>query len=102
MAVAPPPADAQVLFLRRVQRLLAEGLYTASYKYALLHALADLAVTRGDDSGAPLALSTAEIAEAMIDLYWRQALPYPAPSVGPQVLRQNTNGQAEIITRLLQ
>lgn len=33
------------------QRLLAEGLFTATYKYALLAALADLSVESGDDSG---------------------------------------------------
>jgi hypothetical protein len=31
--------------------LLAEGLFVASYKFALIHALADLAVLKGDDSG---------------------------------------------------
>ena len=50
------PRPEQVQFLRNVQRLLAEGLFVASYKFALVHALADLAVLKGDDSGAPLEL----------------------------------------------
>ena len=58
---APTPEE-QVQFLRNVQRLLAEGLFAASYKFALVHALADLAVLKGDDSGAPLEIDTKEIA----------------------------------------
>lgn len=50
---SPPTPEEQVRFLRNVQRLLAEGQFTASYKFALVHALADLAVLRGDDTGAP-------------------------------------------------
>ena len=53
MTWTPPTPDDQVKFLRNIQRLLAEGLFTASYKFALLHALADLAVEKGDDTGAP-------------------------------------------------
>jgi hypothetical protein len=44
MAWTTPNPDEQVLFLRSIQRLLAEGLFVASYKFALVHALADLAV----------------------------------------------------------
>jgi hypothetical protein len=36
----------------------------------------------------------------MIGLYWRQALPYPG-AADAEVLRQNTKGQAEIVTRLV-
>jgi hypothetical protein len=48
-----PTTEEQVQFLRKTQRLLAEGLLTASYKLALFRALADLAVLNGEDSGAP-------------------------------------------------
>jgi len=100
VALPPPSAEAQVAFLRDVQRLLVEGSFTATYKFALLQAMADLAVLRGDDSGDDLTLGTREITEAMIGLYWRQALPYPgADDAG--VLRQNTKDQAEIVKRLL-
>ena len=47
-----PTPEEQVLFLRNIQRLLAEGQFVASYKFALLLALADLAVLKGDDTGA--------------------------------------------------
>ena len=77
MPLPPPSAEAQVAFIRDVQRLLAEGSFSATHKLALLQPLADLAVLRGDDSGEGLTLRTRDITEAMIGLYWRQAVPYP-------------------------
>jgi hypothetical protein len=47
----PPNSDAQIQFMVNIQRLLDEGLFTASYKFALLLALADLSIEQGDDSG---------------------------------------------------
>ena len=52
--MSPPDPTAQVEFLTKLQQLLAEGQFTASYKFALLLALADLSVELGDDSGEPL------------------------------------------------
>jgi len=94
----PPTPEQQVAFLRNVQRLLGEGLFVASYKFALLHALADLAVIKGDDSGATLDLDTRDIAEKFIELYWRQCRPF---EIGGRatglILQQNTGKQAAII-----
>jgi hypothetical protein len=98
---APTPEE-QVRFLRDVQRLLAEGLFVASYKYALLHALADLAVLKGEDSGAPLGLSTRDIAAQFVELYWRQCRPFQAGGVAQGlVLQQNTGKQAAIISQIV-
>ena len=47
----PPSPEAQLAFLSKLQRLFAEGDFTATYKFALLIALADLAVERGRDDG---------------------------------------------------
>ncbi len=84
-----------------MQRLLSEGLFVASYKFALVHALADLAVLKGDDSGSPLELSTKDIAAKFVELYWRQSRPFP---VGGQssglILQQNTGKQAAIIAKI--
>ena len=91
-----PSSDEQIKFLVNLQRLLDEGLFVASYKFALLLALADLSIEQGDDSGAPLQLSTDAIAEKFIQYYWRQALPYPAPSEA-RVLKQNTGNQAAVL-----
>jgi 5-methylcytosine-specific restriction endonuclease McrA len=92
----PPDPSEQILFLTNIQRLLSEGLFTATYKYALLGALADLSVELGDDSGRALPLSTFAIAEKFVEYYWRHAIPY-ATANGQRVLRQNTGHPAKIV-----
>jgi hypothetical protein len=92
----PPTPEEQIRFLVNLQRLLDEGLFTASYKFALLLALADLAVEKGDDSGKVLRLTTEQIAGKFVQYYWRQAAPYAAPSYA-KVLQQNTGKQAAIV-----
>lgn len=98
MISTPPTPEQQVLFLRNIQRLLAEGQFTASYKFALLHAIADLAVLKGDDSGGSLTLGTRDIAEEFVELYWQQCRPF---EIGGQttgvILSQNTGKQAAVI-----
>lgn len=99
---APPPED-QVQFLRNLQRLLAEGQFVASYKFALIHALADLAVLKGDDTGAPLDLETKDIAAKFVELYWRQSRPIQVgDGATGLVLQQNTGRQAVIISQIVQ
>ncbi|MGD2069818.1 MAG: hypothetical protein PVI57_14200 [Gemmatimonadota bacterium] len=97
--VGPPPPERQIDFLRQLQRLLDEGSFVATYKYALLHALADLCVREGDDSGAALTLDTRDIAERFIELYWRQSVPFPAGG-DLEVLHQNTGRQAAVVREL--
>ena len=46
LAPAPTPAE-QIAFLGNIERLLSEGQFVATYKYALLIAIADLAVELG-------------------------------------------------------
>lgn len=98
MSSPPPTAAEQVRFLQQLQRILSDGGFVATYKFALLHALADLAVVRGDDTGDELPLKTREISEQLIELYWRQAAPFPSST--PAVLSQNTGRQAAILTRI--
>ena len=64
--MSPPTAEEQLKFLMNVQRLLAEGQFTATYKYALLLALADIAVEVGDYTGGSLNVPTKLIAEKYI------------------------------------
>lgn len=93
-----PSAEDQVRFLTNIQRLLSEGLFTASYKYALLLALADLALECGDDSGEVLQLNTRQIARKFIRLYWRHVVPYiPKAAEAGVILQQNTDRQAAIV-----
>src|SRR4051812_40495500 len=76
--MAAPSATEQVAFLRDLQRLLDEGQFVSTYKFALLLALADLAVEQGDDSGDALPLSLERIADHFVSLYWRHVNPFPA------------------------
>lgn len=79
----PAPVD-QVRFLTHLQCLLEGGSFSATYKYALLLALADLAVEQGTDDVGELVLSGDEIAEKFIEYYWDQCQPfvsYTAPAV---------------------
>ncbi len=76
-----------------------EGSFVASYKFALLHAIADLCLVNGDESGAELELSTADIAEQFVRLYWPQVAPYPATKKH-QILSQNTGRQAAIVRQV--
>jgi hypothetical protein len=69
-APAPTPAE-QIAFLGNIERLLSEGQFVATYKYALLIAIADLAVQLGSDDGSELQLPLRAIAEQFIELYWR-------------------------------
>ena len=95
MTVGP---EEQVQFLLKVQRLLSEGLFSATYKYALLLALADLSVELGDDSGVALDIPAERIAGKFIEYYWRQTLPF----LGNDILRQNTGKPPVVITLLCQ
>lgn len=92
----PPSAEFQVRFLRDLQRILEEGVFTATYKFALVHALADLCVQKGDDSGDPLRLPIRDIAERFVELYWRQTAPWQSRDA-EGVLAQNTGRQAAVI-----
>jgi hypothetical protein len=97
-----PTSDEQVQFLRNIQRLLAEGLFVASYKFALIHALADLAVLKGADTGAPLDLDTKDIAAKFVELYWQQSRPFPlGDEKSGLILQQNTGRQAAIISKIV-
>ena len=98
-----PSAEEQLKFLTNLQRLLSEGQFVATYKYALLLSLADISIEAGDNDGGALEIPTKRIAEKFVLYYWRQCVPYVPrsdPSAG-QVLRQNTGAQAAIIRRVL-
>ena len=95
---APSP-EAQVAFLQNLQRILDEGSFVATYKFALIHALADLSVERGDDSSAALTLPTRDIADRFVQLYWRQVVPFPGAGQAGLLL-QNTGHQAAIVNRV--
>ncbi|HEY6183504.1 MAG TPA: HNH endonuclease signature motif containing protein [Terriglobales bacterium] len=101
--MSAPTPEAQIKFLSCLQRLLAEGQFVATYKFALLVALADISVEDGDDSGNPLVVETTKIAEKFIRAYWRHAMPYVPKGqdiAEGMVLMQNTGRQAELISMI--
>lgn len=97
-----PSAAAQLLFLSKLQRIFLESDFTATYKFALTIALADLAVELGADDGNELMLSTRQIGERFIQMYWRHALPYGAGHSGasPGILIQSNGTQAAVISAI--
>ncbi len=95
-----PSADDQIRFLRDVQALLEDGQFVATYKFALLTALADLAVESGVTDDQLLVVPVRSIAEKFIEYYWQQSAPF-ASGHGAQVLKQNSGRQAAVIGELI-
>jgi len=94
-----PDPEAQVEFLVKVQRILSEGAFVSTYKFALLVSLADLAVERADEHTEVLSVDSLDIAEKFVDLYWRQVLPWISRDAGGQRrLYQAFGGEAAIVS----
>lgn len=98
-----PSAEDQLKFITDIQRILDEGSFVATYKFALLMSLADYAVEFGDDSGDCLQLTTREIAESFVEYYWRQAIPFAHGNSNNPVgiLKQGTGEQPVIISHIV-
>jgi 5-methylcytosine-specific restriction endonuclease McrA len=88
----------QLAFLNKIQRLFAEGDFSASYKYALLIAIADIAVESGTDDDQPLTIPHRRLGGKFIELYWQQSAPFR----GDGVLIQNNGTQAAVISQIVQ
>lgn len=87
---------AELEFLTKLQRILNEGLFSASYKFALLLALAELSVEKTIQPDGTLRIELDELADRFIALYWRQVAPFR----GRGMLAQNAGRQASIITNI--
>jgi hypothetical protein len=87
-------AAGQLEFLNNLQRILNEGSFVASYKYALIRVLADLSVEHSPASDGTLTVPLRSLAERFIEVYWRQVAPFR----GNQTLVQNSGRQAALIT----
>src|ERR1017187_3037421 len=74
----------QVLeFAQRLLAVLDEGRKTATYKYAVLLALMDLCLVTRDESGAALSMVTTEqLAERVVELYWPHAQRFSSEEEG--------------------
>ncbi|MBK8973891.1 MAG: HNH endonuclease [Hahellaceae bacterium] len=94
----------QLAFIAYIQRMLAEGEFVATYKFALLHAIADVCVerplTHPDDE---LVITVDELAEKFVLLYWYHALPFSDTQDGTHaLLKQSTGSQSTLINALYQ
>jgi hypothetical protein len=96
-----PGAEQQLQFLQHLQQLFEEGDFVATYKYALLMSLAELAV-ESDSSDGELELPMTTIAEKFAWLYWPQTIPYASGVSGssPAILLQNQGRQAAVVNAL--
>jgi 5-methylcytosine-specific restriction endonuclease McrA len=95
---APAPEDDAIVFAEKVFALLDETRKTATYKLAVLLGLMDLCLEKVAPSGGPPeVVTTRELAEKVMEIYWPHALPFGSGKTAA-VLRQATGGQAEILS----
>jgi hypothetical protein len=80
-------ATQQLEFLRRTSRILDEGRFTSTYKFAMLMALTNIAVECGSDSNDELEVDLNDLSREFVKLYWGMSRPYPA--LGKELLLQN-------------
>jgi 5-methylcytosine-specific restriction endonuclease McrA len=95
---ARPELDKSALRLaERLIQLLEDGSFTATYKYAVLVGIMDLCLEHTSATGSPPdVLTTRQLAEKVIELYWSHCMPYT-----DGVLCQSSSGeQAEIVQRV--
>lgn len=92
----------QLDFIAYIQRMLVEGDFSATYKFALLHALADVCVEQPLISDqAELKIDLATLADKLIVLYWHHAVPFASEQKGESaLLKQNTGAQSKVISVL--
>ena len=96
--------DRHIAFAEKVMTLLDEGGFTATYKFAVLLGLLDLCRERaGSDGAAPSSVTTRQLAEKVVELYWPQTTPYPGSSEEEVLLqlRSRANARAAVIKDLI-
>lgn len=95
----------QIDFISYLQRLLQEGDFSSTYKFAFLHALADICIEKDVPSNGQLRISFDEIVDKLILLYWQHAKPF-FPETEQQlhggILLQNSGKQAKIIADIIE
>jgi hypothetical protein len=91
----------QFAFGERLLNLLDQGRFTATYKYAVLLALIDVCLENAaSDGSAPTFVTTRQLAEKVLELYWPQTTPFVTGS-NPKLLTQSSSGgQAEILSTI--
>ncbi|NKF49952.1 HNH endonuclease [Shewanella sp. WXL01] len=113
MPTTPATAQQQVDFIAYLQRLLVEGEFVATYKFALLHAIADICIERPITAELaahlqqnpsseldPNIITIDALVEKFIELYWYHSLPYGVEDSQAIILLQNTGKQSALIRNL--
>ncbi len=97
MTTADRAADGALALAERIFVMLDRGGFVATYKYAVLLALLDLCLELTSRRGEPpTSLTTRQLAEKVVQLYWPHTMPYGAGR-SALVLRQNNAGQAKLV-----
>jgi len=110
MGPSSEPDTTAIRLAERLIQLLDRGGFTATYKYAVLVALIDLCMELTGATGLPPdTITTHQLAEKVIELYWPHCAPYDSKR---GVLRQNigrrpsdggkVDTQAEIVRHILE
>lgn len=87
-----------IAFAEKVLALLDQGAFTSTYKFAVLLGLMDLVVEQADSSGTLASvITTRQLADKIIEVYWAHTVAYSPLNAVP---KQNTHGQAEIISKV--
>ena len=77
MRGAPDPDRGAIAFAEKLLTVLAEGRFTATYKYAVLLGLMDLGLEHSSRTGAaPTSVTTRQLAEKVLELYWPHTIPW--------------------------
>jgi 5-methylcytosine-specific restriction endonuclease McrA len=88
------PDRGALAFAEKMLGLLRDGSFTATYKYAVILGLMDLCLEQSGRSGAaPSMVTTRQLAEKVVELYWTHTLPFERDTV----LKQNSRGQVKIL-----
>ena len=96
---APLPEE-RLAFLRTLQRVLKEGDFTATYKFALLQALMDLSVESRIVDASRLWIGYRDLAARFVEYYWNHSRPYRPGQGVDGVLAQSTGRQAAVIAHI--
>ena len=95
-----PSAEDQLVFLRLLQRVLNEGEFTATYKFALLQAFLDLSIESRITDDAKLPITYRQIAARFVEYYWNHTDPYPIDMGQDTVLFQSSGRQAAVLSQI--
>jgi len=98
----PRAPQADPMFAEKLFSLLDEGRFTTTYKYAVLLGLMDLCTEATTAEGAaPRSVTTVQLAEKVLALYWPQATKFP---LGDVLLRQSSDPKkpASLLSRIIE